>query len=319
MDKRIIKDLYYRMVKIRKFEDKIIQHYPEQQMRCPVHLYIGQEAIATGVCAHLKKSDYLFSYHRNHGHLIAKGADIKEMFAELYGKKTGCSSGKGGSTHMVSLENSIFGTSAIVAGGIPIGTGAALAVRLQRQRQIVVIFLGDGAIEQGTFFESMNFAKLKKLPILFVCENNFYATNSSQKVRQANPDIYKIADFFSMPKALLDGNDVIQVYKKSGDFIARIRKGSGPCFIEARTYRFRTHVGPETDIEKGFRAREEVEKWMKKCPYKRFHRQILANKLLKENELLDIEHRADEEVKEAWEFAVKSPYPEKEDLRTDIY
>lgn len=319
MDYTIVKKLYYSLIKIRKFEEKIIELYSKEEMRCPVHLYIGQEAIAVGVCAHLKKEDYLFSYHRNHGHLIAKGVDIKPMFAELYGKKNGCSGGKGGSPHMISVEHGVFGTTAIVGGGIPIAVGGALSCKMKKEERIAVLFFGDGAVDEGTFYESMNFAKIKNVPLLCVCENNFYATNSPQKVRQANPDIYKIADLYGMPAVCVDGNDVFKVYAAAKDFIGRIRKGEGPCFIEARTYRCRTHVGPETDIEKGFRAREEVEEWMNKCPYKQFKARILENNLIKEKDVQEIEKQVDKEIEEAVQFAASGPFPDKDDLDKDVY
>lgn len=318
-DPQILKRIYYSLIKIRKFEEKIIELYPKQEMRCPVHLYIGQEAIASAVCAHLEKKDYVFSTHRNHGHLIAKGADIKLMFAELYGKITGCSSGKGGSMHMISVENSILGTSAIVAGSIPIAVGTALAVKMKKEKRIVVAFFGDGAVEEGTFYESMNFASLKKLPIVFVCENNFYATNSPQRNRQANLDIHKISEFFLMPGVCIDGNNVFEVYKIAGAAVARARKGLGPSFIEARTFRCRTHVGPETDIEKGLRAKGEVEVWLKKCPYKNFRQDLLKNKLLKESQIEEIEEKVDKEVEDALTFALESPFPAEADLYTDVY
>jgi pyruvate dehydrogenase E1 component alpha subunit len=315
----ILRKIYYYLVKIRKFEEKIVEVYPKQQIRCPVHLYIGQEAIAVGVGIHLNKRDYVFSNHRNHGHLIAKGADLKSMLAEIYGKKNGCSKGKGGSMHMIFPSHSILGTSAIVGGGIPIGLGTALASKMKKDRRISVIFFGDGAAETGIFFESLNFACLKKLPVLFVCENNFYATNSPHKNRQANLDIFKIANFFSIPGCLVDGNDVFKVFSVAKQMIKRIRQGKGPVLIEARTYRWKTHVGPETDIEKGFRQRREVEKWFKKCPIKRFRDAIDRDNLLSKSELTGIENRVKKELDEALDFALNSPYPDKEDLTRDVY
>jgi len=319
MNDTLIKNIYYHIIRIRKFEEKVIEHYGEQQMRCPVHLYIGQEAIAVGVCVQLRKDDYVFSYHRNHGHMLAKGADPKLMFAELYGKRTGCSSGKGGSTHMISSEHTLWGTSAIVGGGIPIAVGAALSIAMKNEDRVVAVFFGDGAVDQGTFFESLNFAVLKKLPVLFLCENNFYATNSPQRVRQANLDIHKIADFFNIPGACIDGNNVFEVYRQAASGIERARQGGGPSFIEARTYRCRTHVGPETDIEKGFRAKEEVEAWMQKCPYKQFKAQLLENRMIDEKDLQAVEKKVDAEIEEAFSFALQGPFPQEEDLYKDVY
>ncbi len=311
--------MYYYLVKIRRFEEKIIELYPQQEMRCPVHLYIGQEAIAVGFCANLKKEDYVFSNHRNHGHLIAKGVDLKPMFAELYGKITGCSKGKGGSMHMVFPERSIMGTSSIVGGGIPIAVGTALASKMNRDERVVVVFFGDGAVDEGVFYESLNFASLKKLPIVFVCENNFYATNSPQENRQVNPDIYKIADFFLMPGVCVDGNDVLEIYKIAKEFIDRAKHGSGPSLIEARTYRWKTHVGPETDIEKGFRDEKEVAEWVNKCPLKKFEEHVLRNNLLEKKDLQEVGKKIEKEVQEALDFALTSRYPEEEDLYKDVY
>lgn len=314
-----LKKIYYLLIKIRKFEERIIELYPQRQMCCPVHLYIGEEAIAVGVCINLNKQDFCFSNHRNHGHLIAKGVDLKPIYAEIYGKKTGCSKGKGGSMHMVSTEHSIMGTSAIVGGTIPIAVGAALAIKMKKEKKVVVVFFGDGAVDGGVFYESLNFASLKKLPIVFVCENNFYATNSPQESRQINPNIYKVANFFLMPGVCIDGNNVLEVYRIAKESIDRARNGLGPSLIEARTYRWRTHVGPETDIEKGFREKKEVAKWMKKCPLKKFKKYLLKNRLLKGKDLKDLEKGVEREIKEALDFALKSPLPQKQDLSKDVY
>jgi len=318
-DTKTLKQIYYYLTKIRRFEEKIIELYPKQEIRCPVHLYIGQEAIAVGVCLNLRKEDYLFSNHRNHGHLIAKGADIKPLFAELYGRITGCCEGKGGSMHMVSVEHSVMGTSAIVGGSIPIAVGVALAFRMKNEKKVAVVFFGDGAVDEGVFYESLNFAALKKLPVVFVCENNFYATNSPQKNRQVNPDIYKIADFFRMPGICVDGNDVFAVNKAAKGLIEKARKGRGPSLLEARTYRWKTHVGPETDIEKGFRDKGEVEEWMKKDPLKKFKSTILKNKLLKNEDLKQMEEGIDREIDQALDFALHSHCPTEGDLYKGVY
>ena len=316
---KILESMYYYLVKIRKFEEKIIELYHQQEICCPVHLYIGQEAIAVGFCINLRKEDYVFSNHRNHGHLIAKGVDLKSIFAELYGKSTGCSGGKGGSMHMVSPEHSIMGTSAIVGGVIPIAVGAALASKMKKEKRVVVVFFGDGAVDEGVFYESLNFSSLKKLPIVFVCENNFYATNSPQKIRQVNPDIYKIAKFFLMPGECVDGNDVLKMYDTAKKSVDRARDGSGPSLIEARTYRWRTHVGPETDIEKGLREKEEVARWLTKCPLKKFREYVLNSNLIKEENLGEEEKKVEKEIMAALDFALTSSYPREEELFKDIY
>lgn len=319
LSKSVIKKLYYYLIKIRRFEEKIVELYPQQQMKTPVHLYIGQEAIAAGVCSNLKKEDYVFSNHRNHGHLIAKGVDLKYMFAELYGRVTGCSAGKGGSMHMASVENSILGTSAIVAGAIPIAAGTALACKMKKNKNVTVVFFGDGAVDEGVFYESLNFASLHKLALIFICENNFYATNSPQRVRQVNPDIYRIAEFFRMPGVHADGNNVFEIYKIAGKFIDRARKGAGPALIEARTFRWKTHVGCETDLEKGLRDKEEVEQWLFRCPVHKFKRDILKNKFITGKEFENINKKVNNEISVALRFALKSPYPKAADLYKDVY
>lgn len=318
-DPGVLKNIYYYLVKIRQFEEKVIELYPKQEIRCPVHLCIGQEAIAVGFCVNLNKDDYVFSNHRNHGHLIAKGMELDSMFAELYGRSTGCSGGKGGSMHMVSTGHGIMGTSAIVAGGIPIAVGTALSSKMKKENKVTVVFFGDGAVDEGVFYEGLNFSALKKLPVVFVCENNSYATNSPQRDRQANTDIYKIADFFRLPGKCIDGNDVLDVYKTAKECVERARKGLGPSLIEARTYRWKTHVGPESDIEKGLRDAQEVEEWLKKCPLEKFRKHILKNSLVKEKELKDLDKKAGEEIAGALDFALSSPYPEAKDLYKGVY
>lgn len=319
LSKTVIRKLCYSLIKIRRFEEKIIELYPKQEMKTPVHLYIGQEAIAAGVCANLKREDYVFSNHRNHGHLIAKGADLKYIFAELYGRSTGCCKGKGGSMHMASVQDSIMGTSAIVSGGIPIAVGCALASKMMNEKKVAVVFFGDGAVDEGVFYESLNFASLKKLPVIFMCENNLYATNSPQKARQVNPDIYKIASFFCMPGICCNGNNVFEIYGLAKRLIDKARKGCGPSLVEARTFRWRTHVGCETDIEKGLRDREEIEQWLKRCPLDKFKHDILKKKFITEKEFDSIDKKVSSEIRLALEFALKSPYPKPSDLYEDVY
>jgi pyruvate dehydrogenase E1 component alpha subunit len=190
---------------------------------------------------------------------------------------------------------------------------------MKREQRVSVVFFGDGAVDEGSFYESLNFAALHKLPLVFVCENNFYATNSPQKARQVNPEIYQLAGFFKLPSSCLDGNDVLEVYQAAGKYIAAARRGQGPALIEARTYRWKTHVGPETDIEKNFRDKVEVEEWFKKCPLKKFRESTLGQGLLKEPDLEEIEARVKKEIAAALAFALKSPYPKAEALLKDVY
>ncbi len=312
-------DVYSMMLKIRLFEERIVELYPKQELRTPVHLCIGQEAIAAAVCRSLKKEDYLFSTHRCHGHCIAKGMSLPSMMAELYGKKTGCCSGKGGSMHLVDPDRGILATSAIVAGGIPMAVGAALSLKLRKSRNIAVSFFGDGAVDEGAFFESMNFAALKKLPILFVCENNFYATNSPQKARQPLDNIYKRGESFGIKGFRCDGNDVLKVLKISQRLIEKIRRGSGPYLMECRTYRFKGHVGPDCDVEKGCRPRYEYSAWLKMCPVMRFEKYLLKKKILTQDHRELLKKRILDEIAAAEAFAKNSPLPEGEDVFKDVY
>ncbi len=315
----LLEGMYTSMLRIRMFEEKIVELYPEQEMKCPVHLCIGQEAIAAGVCMNLVQKDYVFSNHRGHGHSLAKGTDMAPLMAEFYGKSTGCSKGKGGSMHIIDIENGILGTSAIVAGGIPMGVGASLASVMKGEERVTVIFFGDGAFDEGVFYESFNFASLKKLPVVFVCENNFYATNSHQSARQPGCRISDSAHAFDAHGVCVDGNDIMAVYKAAQDAIARARKGGGPSMIEAKTYRWKGHVGPDADFEKGCRPKEELYYWMERCPIKTFMEFLTAENVLTSGELDKIAAKISAEVEKAVEFAKKSPYPAPAELLTEVY
>ena len=317
IDANTLPGLLRNMLRIRMFEEKIVELYPEQEMKCPVHLCIGQEAIAAGVAAHLKKEDYVFSNHRGHGHCLAKGSSMKPLFAEFYGKATGCSKGKGGSMHLIDLENGIFGTSAIVGGGIPMGVGAALASSIKGEERVTVIFFGDGAYDEGAFYESFNFAALKKLPVLFVCENNFYATNSHQSSRQPGCRISDAAAAFDAHGRCIDGNSVLEVFDAAGDAISAARGGTGPSLIEARTYRWKGHVGPDEDWTKGCRPEEELRFWKEQCPIKRFKELLVSDGVLTDREIDDMASLIRAEIDEAVAFPKASPAAS--ELLTDVY
>ncbi len=311
--------LYTTMLRIRMFEEKIVELYPAQEMKCPVHLCIGQEAIAAGVCLNLAREDYVFSNHRGHGHCLAKGMPMKPMMAELYGRVTGCSRGKGGSMHLVDTSKGILGTSAIVGGGLPMGVGAALASKMKGDGRVTVVFFGDGAYDEGVFYESFNFAALKKLPVVFVCENNFYATNSPQSSRHPACDIAGSAAAFGAPGICVDGNNAAEVYSVAREAIGNARSGLGPSLIEARTYRWKGHVGPEVDYEKGARSREELLDWMKRCPIKNFEMALREGGLATGMELDAIPKAILAELDEAVSHALESPYPGPEALLEDLY
>jgi len=315
----ILQTMYKTMLKIRKVEEKIVKLYPEQEIKCPVHLYIGEEAIAAGVCANLRRDDYVFSNHRGHGHYIAKDGDLKALMAELYGKKTGCCKGKGGSMHLVAPEVGILGTSAIVGGGIPLAVGSALASVMRKDDRVSIAFFGDGAADEGTIHESLNFASLKKLPVLFICENNFYATNSPQSARQPADNIAQRAEGYMMPGVCVDGTDVIDVFEATREAVKRAREGEGPTLIECKAYRWRQHVGPDYDFEFGFRAKEELDEWLKKCPIEKYQKVLLNENIMSESEMTQISEQLDKEIEEAVIFGQQSPFPDKDELFDDLY
>jgi len=319
LSRDLLAGLYSTMLRIRMFEEKIVELYPAQEMKCPVHLCIGQEAIAAGVCANLEAKDYLFSNHRGHGHALAKGVGMRPLMAEFYGRTTGCSRGKGGSMHIIDIERGILGTSAIVGGGIPMGVGAALASKMQGDGRVTVIFFGDGASEEGVFYESFNFASLKKLPVVFVCENNFYATNSPQSARHSSCKISNSAAAFDAHGVCIDGNDVVEVYRAARTAVLKARAGLGPSLIEATTYRWKGHVGPEADFEKGCRPEDELVEWMERCPLKGLRERALNQGLLSQEELEAPAAVIAEEIEDAVAFALKSPYPDVSELTTGIY
>lgn len=313
------KQLLYVLLKIRRFEEKLVELYPAQEIKTPVHLSIGQEAVAAGVCAHLQKEDLIFSNHRNHGHCIAKGINIKYLMAELYGRATGCSGGRGGSMHPAEPECGILGTSAIVGGSIPLAVGAALASRMKRDGKVTVAFFGDGAVDQGVFHESMNFAALKKLPVVFICENNFYATNSHQSARQPHDNIAKRGESYEVAGVQVDGNNVLDVYKVAGDAVKRAIDGAGPALIECRTYRWKGHVGPDCDYQKGCRSKDELEAWIERCPLNIHKEYLIKNNVVTESDIEKMEKEIDTEIESAVQFAKDSPFPDKEELGKYVY
>ncbi|MEW6573292.1 MAG: thiamine pyrophosphate-dependent dehydrogenase E1 component subunit alpha [Bacillota bacterium] len=262
-------ELYSMMTEIRLVEEAIAREYPAQEIRTPVHLYTGQEAIAAGVSIHLSDEDYVVSNHRSHGHCLAKGMDLEAFFKELYGRQGGVSGGWGGSMHLCDMSRGIAGTSAIVAGGVPIGAGIALKQKISGDRGITVVYFGDGAVDEGVFWETLNFAALKKLPVLFVMEDNKFASQTPSEDRQAYEDITPIVSAYGVPVFKLDGNDPLTVAEVSGRAIEGIRKGRGPAFLCCKTYRWLAHVGPSDDTNTGYRTREEVTYWQNRCPLAR--------------------------------------------------
>jgi len=315
----VLREMYTTMVKIRKFEERVGELVQTKEITTPCHLYIGQEAVATGVCFALKKEDYVFSTHRSHGHFIAKGGSLKALMAEIYCKKTGCSKGKGGSMHIASADTGLLGSSAIVGGTMPIAVGAALAFSMQNKKAVSVAFFGDGAAHEGVFYESLNFASLKKAPVVLVCENNLYCTHLPIAAGLADTIIYKKAAAFAMPGVRIDGNNVIEVYKMAKKAVEDARGGKGPTLMECMTYRWRGHVGPSDDLDKGLRSREELDCWMKRCPIKMLEKFFLKHDIMSKVEMAQTRKAVSEEVEEAVNFARESSYPSEDDLLKDVY
>ena len=320
--KDLLEKLYRIMVRIRLCEESFVEPILNGEVRCPVHLYSGQEAIATGVCFALSDRDYVFGTHRSHGHYLAKGGGMRELIAEIYGKETGCSKGRGGSMHIISPETGMIGSAPIVAGTIPLALGAALASKIRREKRVTVSFFGDGAACEGVLYESLNFAGLKKLPIIFACENNFYSTHLP--IRECRPEhnIFKIGKPFCIKSYRVDGNNVFDVYEASRSAVELCRKDRGPVFIEFVTYRLRGHVGPDDNIQGNhtdIRPKEEIEKWKKKDPIKNFEKFLIKNGILEKEYLKLINKKIEEEVKEAHNFAKMSPYPNPKELVKYIF
>jgi TPP-dependent pyruvate/acetoin dehydrogenase alpha subunit len=314
------KELYFRMLRIRMVEEKIAELYSEQEMRCPVHLSIGQEAVAVGVCEHLDQKDIIMSAHRAHAHYLAKGGNLKSMLAELYGKATGCAMGKGGSMHLVDLKSGFFAAVPIVGSTIPIAVGVAWAFKLKKSRNIVTVFLGDGATEEGVFFESLDFASLKNVPMLFVCENNFYSVYSQLNVRQS-PDrkIAGLAESHGIKTYTGDGNNITQVSEIAKEAIKYIKDYNAPAFIELETFRWLEHCGPNWDDELGYRKEGELDKWQKRDPLSANETLLIEKKELTKNEILEIKEVISIEIDEAFKFAKDSPFPDLSILNEHIY
>jgi acetoin:2,6-dichlorophenolindophenol oxidoreductase subunit alpha len=320
--KELLRKLYFTMKRIRVCEESLIEPITKRKILCPVHLYSGEEAIATGVCAALKKEDYIFGNHRSHGHYLAKGGDMSKMVAEIYCKESGCSHGRGGSMHLIDPENGIMGVAPIVAGTIPLAVGAALASTIKKEKRIVISFFGDGASGEGGLYEALNFASLKKLPIIFICENNQYSTHLPLDEIRVNIKISEIAKPFSIENYTADGNDVLEVYDLAKKAVKKCRNGEGPVFIEFITFRFRGHVGPNDIIQgthKDIRPKELIELWKLKDPLLRFKNYLFDNKILTESEISKIDQLCLDEVSAANNFAVDSDTPDIKELGKYVF
>jgi len=302
-------ELFFAMLRIRRIQERIESYYLQDEMKTPVHLCTGQEAVAVGVCAALNKDDYISSNHRSHGHYLAKGGDLRALIAELHCKKDGCSKGYGGSMHLVDTAVGHLGSSSIVGGGIPIGTGLALANKMNCDQKVTAVFFGDGAADEGVLYESINFAMLKTLPAIYVLENNHWSVCSHISARQPGDNIFHRASPERLLTRKIDGNDVLVVYQTALEATVRARRGLGPSFIECETYRMLGHAGCGSQDPEGYRDRAEVDAWKKKCPVDNFRRQLLAEAALTAADIAAMDEKIEAEIADAFDFAKKSPLP----------
>lgn len=306
MEKEKLIKIYEIMLKIRYFEQSVKSLYQEGLIPGSVHLYTGQEAIAAGTCIQLNDDDYISSTHRGHGHIIARGGDLKKMMAELFGKETGYNGGRGGSMHIASINLGILGANSIVGAGIPMATGAAMSSWYRKSKQVVLCFFGDGATNQGTFHESLNIASNFNLPIVYICENNLYGVGTNINSVTRCKILSKRAISYSMQGITIDGNNPIEVYSITKKAISKARQGKGPTLIEAKTYRWNSHYEGELD---NYRDKEEVKLWKERDPIKN-HESFLLDKGYMDNMIIKTtREKVNEEIKEAIVFAKESPYP----------
>jgi len=320
LSKEICHELLFRMKRIRGVEETIAARYTEWKMRCPTHLCTGQEAVAAAVGLVLRKVDFAVSTHRAHGHYLGKGGSLPRMMAEIYGKATGCSAGKGGSMHLIDKSVGFMGSTAIVGNTIPLGVGLALSIKLHKTDQVSCVFLGDGAIEEGVFYEAVNFAALKQLPVLFICENNLYSVYSPLTVRQPkNRQIYELVSAIGVPSQEGNGNQVSEVFQKVSKAVDSIRQGKGPQFFEFHIYRWREHCGPNFDNDIGYRTEEEYLTWKARDPVQQFEQQLLEQQTISTEEIKQLEKTIEAEVEAAFQFAEDSPFPIPETAFPQLY
>ncbi len=319
-DRAFLSGLFRSMLRIRRIEEEIERRYQQDHMKTPIHLVIGQEATGIGCCAALERDDLVFAGHRTHGAYLSKGGDLKAMLSEMHCRLNGCAGSRGGSMHLIDKSVGMAGTSAIVGGAVPIATGAALASQMQELNRVCVIFLGDATTEEGVTSESLNFAALKKLPIVYFCENNFYSVQSPLATRQPpEREIYKWAQGHALPAVQVDGTDVLAVYEAMKVAVECARSGGGPTFIEARVYRFRAHGGAGDDSKTGYREIQEREAWEKLCPVENFAQFLQDRGMLAAAMREEMEADIRDEIEQAFEFALASPNPQEKDLYTHVY
>jgi TPP-dependent pyruvate/acetoin dehydrogenase alpha subunit len=310
---------FFDMLRIRRVEEAIQRWYPDQQMRNPVHLCIGQEAPGVGVSTHLTIADQAMSGHRSHGHYLSKGGNLNRMIAELHGKATGCCRGRGGSQHLVDTSVGFKGAAPILASTLSIATGVAWSLARGQRGDVAVAYFGDAAVEEGVFHESLSFASLHRLPIIYVCENNLFSVHSPLEERQPPRPIADLALAHAMPGESIDGNDVRVVASAAGEAIARARAGQGPTLLECRTYRYVGHVGPGAEIDLGYRSQQDVDLWQARDPlmmeWERLEIELSDWRVLER----EFENMIELQIQEAYEFAMSSPFPAPEEMLNDVY
>ena len=314
--------LYESLLMIRRAEEILADEYRKGSMRTPTHFGIGQEAVAVGICAALNKDDVVYTHHRSHTHYLAKGGSLFGLIAELLGREGGCSRGRGGSVHLIDTEAGFWGSSPILGHSLALATGSALAIQMDKKSQVAVAFFGEGACDEGSVWESLNFAAVKKLPVVFVCENNLYATESPLSVRMPlEANICTKVGSFGLKTEKVDGNNVFEVYSAAKHAVESCRNGGGPVFLECMTYRWREHVGPLWDYEasRTYRTRDELEIWMERCPVKQCADEILSDKLINQEGLDRLLESTNGLILETMAQAYESPWPKPESLFDNTY
>lgn len=318
-DPAICHEMYRKMRLIRRFEEIVIQLVNANEIAGTTHEYIGEEAIAVGVCSSLKQNDIIASTHRGHGHIIAKGGDVKRMMAELFGRVTGYNRGKGGSMHIADLALGIYGANGIVAAGVPIAAGAAWAAKIRRTGQVAVAFFGDGGANQGVLHETMNLAGIWQLPLIFVCENNQYAVTTASTVATAGPGISHRAAAYGFPGHLVDGMDVEQVVESVGEAVERARSGGGPSLLECKAYRYQGHFTAERALKLTYRLQDEIELWRGKDPITQWAAKLEERKILSQEERAAVDGEVEAQLEEAVAYARASEWPEADEAFQDMY
>ena len=318
METRLFRSLY----RIRHAEETLAELYKEKEMRTPTHFGIGQEAVAVGVCEALNVDDVVYSHHRCHAHYLAKGGSLIGLVAELYGREAGCSRGRGGSVHLTDRSVGFIGSSPILGQSVALATGSALAFRMDGDQRIAAAFFGEAACEEGVVYEAVNYASVNRLPVLYVCENNFYSTETSLAIRQApGTDLCERMRSFKVESRKIDGNDVIAMFQAAKDAASYVRSGRGPLFLECETYRWREHVGPMYDHElnRTYRTKEEVEFWKQRCPVRRAENRLLRKGIAKAEQIEAWKSEVHAEFSRVLTQAKASPWPEAASLFENVY